>query len=133
MRVYALTALLCTLAVSGCNTTASVSPPLKVTTAGKPLTVDSYYSINPDCSSVGKTVVRLVEAPKNGRLETKEATDFPSFRESNSRHHCNRQRVPVVQAIYIPSPGYLGQDSFKMDVIYPSGTARTYNYKLEVR
>ena len=133
MRIYALMALLSVAMVSGCNTANSVSSSLKVTTASKPLKMDLYYSINPDCSSIGQAVVRIIEPPKHGKVELKETTDFPYFRESNSRSQCNTRRVPATQVIYVPSPGYQGQDSFKTDVVFASGTARTYDYKVEVR
>lgn len=133
MRIQILTAVLAAAAVSGCNTASTVSPSLKVTVAGKPLKVDSHYSINPDCSSLGQATVRVLEAPKHGKVETRETTDFPTFRESNSRHHCNTRRVPVTQIVYVPAPGYTGQDNFKADVVYASGSARIYDYKVDVR
>jgi outer membrane protein assembly factor BamE (lipoprotein component of BamABCDE complex) len=68
MRTCSLFVLLGALAVSGCNTTNSVSPPLKVAISGKPLKMDIYYSINPDCTSVGSTTIRLIEQPKHGRV-----------------------------------------------------------------
>jgi hypothetical protein len=133
MRSYSLFALFGVLAVSGCNAPNAVSPPLKFTISGKPLKVDVYYSINPDCTSLGSTTIRLIEQPKHGTVEFRETTDFPYFREGNSRAHCNTRRVPVTQVIYIPAPGYTGPDSFQTDAVFPSGSARTAQYKVEVR
>ena len=133
MRTKILMALLAAAAVSGCNTTTTVSPSLKVTVVGKPLNIDTHYSTNPDCTSAGQPTVRIIEAPKHGKVELRETTDFPEFKANNSRAHCNMRRVPVVQITYIPAPGYSGPDSFKTDVVYASGTARLYDYKVDVR
>lgn len=133
MRIQLLIALLATAAVSGCNTTSTVSPSPKVTVAGKSLRVDYHYSINPDCSSIGQATIRILEAPKHGKVEIRETTDFPTFKESNSRFHCNTRRVPVTQIIYVPTPGYSGQDNFKADIVYASGSARIYDYKIDIR
>jgi hypothetical protein len=133
MRTYSLLALVGTLVISGCNAANSVSPPLKVTISGKPLKVDVYSSINPDCTSRGSTTIRLIERPKHGTVEFREATDFTDYKQGDNRAHCSTRRVPVTQVIYTPAPGYTGPDSFQTDAVFPSGATRTVQYKVEVR
>jgi hypothetical protein len=101
--------------------------------AGKPLKMGNYYSINPDCSSLGQPTVRVAEQPKHGRLEISQTTDFPYFSEGNVRHACNTRRVPVMQMTYIPDAGYNGSDSFQTDVVYASGQNQILRYRVEVR
>jgi hypothetical protein len=133
MRAYQSVALLGGLFLAGCNTlpVSNVGP--KFALAGKPLKVDTQYSLNPDCTSIGTTTIRTIEPPRHGTVEVREASDFPFFKPENTRSQCNSRRVPVSQIIYTPAPGYSGPDSFRMEVIYPSGGGRDISYKIEVR
>lgn len=133
MRIYGLIALLGTVAVTGCNSTPSHNPPLKVAVNGKPLKVDYYYSLNPDCSSRGATTPRITEAPRHGTVEFREALDFPFFKRDSEQAHCNSKRVPVTSVVYTPSAGYTGPDSFQVYLVFASGNPHVVNYKVEAQ
>src|SRR5262249_20982146 len=55
------------------------SPTPRSATADHKLLLDFLYSLDPDCASKGFAAVRVVEAPKNGKLATEEGTGFPNF------------------------------------------------------
>jgi hypothetical protein len=131
MRLYGYAALMSMLMLAACNTTTSSTP--KVVVGGKQLKVDIAYSVNPDCSSRGTSTVRLIEAPRHGKVDMREGTDFPYFSQGNIHAHCNASRVPATQILYTSSGGYTGPDSFTAEFIYPSGRARTHTYKVDVR
>jgi hypothetical protein len=101
--------------------------------SGKPLKLNFSNTTNPDCSSVGETVVRLTQAPAHGRVTISKARDFPSFPQNNVRYTCNRQRVAGTKTVYVAERGFTGTDSAAIEIIFASGgTARRY-YTINVR
>ena len=131
MRIFGFL-ILGTVLLAGCNTTGTVSGP-KVTTGGKPLKVDIGYSINPDCSSRGRTDIRVLAGPQHGAVSVRDGMDFPAFKPDNTRHHCNTRRVPVTEIVYTPAGRYVGPDSFEVEFVFPTGNARTHTYRVEAR
>jgi hypothetical protein len=91
------------------------------------------YSINPDCTSLGPIVVRITQAPQQGRVSIRNDRAFPNFPNSNVRNVCNARRVPGVAAYYQAASGYVGFDSISFDVIFPSGSYRQYTTNIQVR
>jgi hypothetical protein len=133
MRPHALIAMVGTLIVSACNTTASAPGQARIVLNGQTLKVDSYGYLEPDCSSIGKTTVQVIRAPEHGSVEVKFAMDFPRFAKENIRAHCNTKRAPATQIFYTPSRGYTGPDSFQIEAIFPDGRTRTSTYRLDMR
>ena len=103
----------------------------KAVASGKPLHLYHAYSTNPDCTSTGEVVMRVVQGPEHGRVSIQRTGVFPSFGPDNVRNVCNRRRVPGVQATYISQRGYLGSDFVVLQVLYPSG--RGINVSLPIR
>lgn len=121
------------LALAGCNTTGANTSNTKVVLSGRPLKVDTYGSLNPECVSTGAVIIRVLEQPRHGQVETKKAMDFSTFPKANIRAHCNTKRTPATQVVYISSPGYIGSDTFQVEAIFPNGSTRTTRYSLDVR
>ncbi|MBL0406068.1 hypothetical protein JKG68_19080 [Microvirga aerilata] len=132
MRTFSFILLLGALAVAGCNTTGSTMS-TKVVLNGRTLKVDTWGSLNPECVSTGSTSIRVLEQPRNGRIEIKEAMDFSTYPKDNIRAHCNAKRTPATQVLYTPSPGYKGPDTFQVEGIFPNGSTRITRYSLDVR
>src|SRR5262249_41544809 len=65
----------------------------RIATVDHKLLLDFLYSLDPDCSSKGFAVVRVVEEPKNGKLATEQVTGFPNFAKDNPLHECNTRKV----------------------------------------
>jgi hypothetical protein len=101
--------------------------------SGKPLKLNFSNTTNPDCTSVGETVVRLTKEPQHGKVTISKASDFPGFPKKNVRFKCNKQRVAGTKTVYVSERGYTGSDSAEIEVIFPTGsTARRY-YTIDVR
>ena len=49
---------------------------VRAVAAEQKLRLDFFYWINPDCSSIGVSTVRIIEPPKNGRLTVENSTGF---------------------------------------------------------
>ena len=101
--------------------------------AGKPFKLYEAYATNPDCSSVGDVVIRVVSAPGNGRVSIARGGAFPRFAPPNVRSNCNRRRVPATIVTYTAQRGYTGPDSVSLEMIYPTGHLREKSFSLMVR
>jgi hypothetical protein len=115
-----------------CSTQAAMAQ-TKTVVAGKPFKLHWASSTNPDCSSAGDVVIRVVSPPSNGSVAIGRGGVFPNFPELNLRSACNRRRVPGTIATYTAQRGYTGSDSVSLEVIYPSGETRQASYSLMVR
>jgi hypothetical protein len=105
----------------------------RIATVDHKLLLDFLYSLDPDCSSKGFAVVRVIEEPKNGKLATEEGTGFPNFAKDNPRHECNTRRIDGVSIFYEPNSGFIGPDSIVLDVIFPSGNLSKRRYSIDVK
>ena len=104
----------------------------KAVASGKPLILYEGYSTNPDCSSAGNVVVRVVQPPEHGRVSIRPAGVFPRFPEANIRSACNRRRVPGVLATYVSQRGYLGPDFVVLEVLFPAGSGGRIRFPIRV-
>jgi hypothetical protein len=93
----------------------------KAVASGRPLQLYHASSTNPDCSSAGAVVMRVVQAPAHGRVSVRQAGVFTNFPPDNPRSACNRRRVRGVEATYVSQRGYLGPDFVVLQVLYPAG------------
>ena len=111
------------------TSTTAVRPPSsvisKVALSGKAQVVQSYMSLNADCSSSGKSVVRIVEAPTHGNITIADDVAYPWFEKENQRYVCNTKQVPATNVTYQSDPGFIGTDTMKLDVFFPNATFRT--------
>lgn len=97
------------------------------------LHLDYMYALNPDCSSMGSTTARIIEAPRHGKLAIESGSGFSSFAQNNQRFECNKRRTDGLTVSYTPEAGYMGDDSTLLDVIYPDGTYSKRHYAIEVK
>jgi hypothetical protein len=105
----------------------------KVVAAGHRLRVEFLYAIEPDCSSMGETVVRILEPPLHGNVTIENGQGFTSFARQNQRYDCNMRRSDGTFVFYDPEAGFAGRDSMTLDVIFPTGQASRQRYAIEVR
>ena len=102
----------------------------KTMVAGGTLRLGHYASANPDCSSKGRTIVRVSNAPAHGMVLLRSGKDFSHF---PSLPQCNAVRVEGVTAQYRSQRGYIGTDTVELDIIYPSGNERTESFNITVK
>ena len=101
--------------------------------SGRPLKLNFSNTTNPDCSSVGETVVRLTQEPQHGRVTIAKASDFSSFPKKNVRHSCNKQRVAGTRTMYVSERSYSGTDSAAIEIIFANGATARRSYTINVR
>lgn len=95
--------------------------------SGNPLKLSFFNSTNPDCSSRGRSTIRLIRAPEHGRVNFRQTADFPS-----SRSQCHQRRVPGTAFYYQSQRGFAGTDYVEAEVIFPSGNLTRYSYTINV-
>ena len=105
----------------------------RVVGSGKNQLVGFYTSLNPDCTSRGDTDIRITKQPEHGSVETKPATNFPSYPKEHVRAKCNEHKVRGVQVNYKSAEKYIGSDEFELLALFPSGFAWEVHYGISVR
>lgn len=112
---------------------AALSRPYIVAASGRSLEVAKYTAINPDCTSLGPIGVNLVVAPQGGEVRVGEGRRYMAFVPANPRSACNRRKIPATFVLYRSQPGFTGQDSFVVEVVFPNGTAQRARITVNVR
>jgi hypothetical protein len=123
------------------NTTATPGPPqppqtielTRFVAVGQKLRVDFLYDIEADCSSKGQTTVRILAQPVHGMLAVEKGQGFTNFPKDNQRYECNTRKSDGTFVFYEPKSDYTGTDSIALYIIYPSGSAQTRRYSIEVK
>lgn len=105
----------------------------KVAASGATILLYQMSSTNPDCSSAGQPLVRIIQSPEHGRLTIRNTRVFPLFSPNNLRSACNRTRVPGIQLHYTSQRGYTGYDAAAIDIFFPSGQNRQASFDITVR
>jgi len=139
VKTVSLTPVAAPAAVAPVAATAAAAPAgpktveiSRTVAADQNMRIDFLYSINPDCTSIGFTTIRVAEQPKHGKITIENATGFTSFPASNPRAECNKRRSDGVAVTYEPEPGYTGTDSIAFDAIFPSGSLSKRHYAIDV-
>jgi hypothetical protein len=94
--------------------------------------LDAARSLNEDCSSVGKTVVKIAPKPAHGVAEIRYVDGYPNYPASNPRSACNKRAVAGVELWYRPEAGYAGDDSLSVDYFPPEGREFSKSYFITV-
>jgi hypothetical protein len=105
----------------------------RTSVSGSVQKLDFQYSINPDCTSIGETKIRVTKAPSHGTLKIEQGEDYTAFAKNNARYDCNKQKVPGSLVYYQSEAGYTGQDSARVEVSFPEGNLRSISYTLIVK
>jgi len=129
VRIIIVTAL--GLLLSGFGAEAQVGR--RIAASGVPILLYQANTTNPDCSPMGRPVIRHIQTPQHGRLIVSNASVFPNFSPSNVRSACNSRRVPGVVVKYVSRRGYAGMDGTVFEIYFPTGIARRAAFSILVR
>ncbi len=86
--------------------------------ADNTLIIGHFASANPDCTSSGKTFVRVSRRSGHGVITMREGIGFTYFAKMPQ---CNSTKLQGVTVEYLPERGYTGSDEFELDVISQFG------------
>jgi hypothetical protein len=104
----------------------------RVALPGTVTKLDFFTTLNPDCTFNDYPTFRTVAAPSHGTLTMDRTSDFTSYRKDNQRFECNKQKSPGTLLDYKSNSGYVGADTVKVEVIFPSGQMTTVTYQIKV-
>jgi hypothetical protein len=108
-------------------------PLIKGAESGQKQLISYFLSLNPDCTPSGTPVVTIVTPPAHGQLIVETAPQFPNYPKENTRSACDTQRVPAQVLSYTSTPGYTGQETVAVSVLYPLGNLERLDYSITVR
>jgi hypothetical protein len=80
----------------------------KTVFAGKRTRLGDQWHIGQDCRTIDVPAHRIIEKPKNGRIEVVQEGVFPS--PKSSRGHCSKVKAKGAVTYYTAKPGYEGSD-----------------------
>jgi hypothetical protein len=103
----------------------------KTMATGGNLLLAHYASVARDCSSRGPVVVRVLDGPASGEIRVAEGPGYSHFTGDYQR--CGDYKVFGADVTYAPQKNFVGSDSVKLDVIYPSGLERIETFTIAVK
>jgi TonB family protein len=120
-------------AASAETATAPATPTLRFSEVGvadNTVIIGHFASTNPDCTSSGKTFVRISRRPSHGVITMREGLGFTNFEKMPQ---CNSTKLQGVRVEYLPERGFTGSDEVELDVISQIGYEVLVTYSLTIK
>ena len=134
---FRLASKIAAVAMAGASLAACQSMPApsvaRTALAGTPLLLGHWASLNPDCTSIGDVVLRIVKEPGHGRVAIALGNGYTFFLKDNVRNACNYKPSPGTNATYVAAPGYAGPDSVTLTGIFPDGAETQRTFEINVK
>ncbi len=114
----------------------SLPKPVSVTRfvpSGEARTVGSLAALNPDCSSRGPIVARVIDKPEHGEVGLENGDIFPNYVQNSPLFACNSKRAPGIMINYRSEQDFIGQDSMKIFFIFPDGSGAQWDFIMIVK
>jgi TonB family protein len=90
------------------------------------------YSLHPDCSSAGRPSVKVVKGASHGSVVLQNVGHFTEYQTTNERYECNKKKSPSIAVVYTPEKTFVGDDSFLVTCVFPSGLFVSKSFKISV-
>jgi hypothetical protein len=94
--------------------------------------IDSFYSVEPDCSNPGYPEVKVLRSPGHGAVAVENGESYPNFSKDNVRYDCNKKKVASSQVMYESVAGFHGKDTFTIQVRFANSNLRFVTYNVDV-
>ena len=95
--------------------------------------VQTYYSLTPDCNQSGTITVRVLEQPSQGTLEIVRDRGFTNYAADNIRAKCNAQEVELTRVWYKSNADFKGRDQAQLEAFFTSGTSIKTTLQITVK
>ncbi|MGY5802431.1 hypothetical protein ACXHMN_13975 [Rhizobium sp. LEGMi12c] len=96
--------------------------------SGERTRIGRDWSLNPDCSVRGNPSVRVLQAPKHGKLTIQREDVFPYWKNGN----CNAKKVVGNAQYYTSDRGFVGTDSALTRHSYANGLVQDVTTEIKV-
>ena len=95
--------------------------------------IDYEIYLNPDCSPRADFFLQLREKPLHGSVRIDLDKNYAAYDNDNQRYKCNLTATQSPSIFYRRNKGFVGKDSFIVEVFEPSGYVRTTHYLIDAR
>jgi hypothetical protein len=112
--------------------TASLISMHKTTMAGETLLLASPQALAADCSPLGAVGAKVLTPPRDGTLHIADGMAFSNFVPGDPPFLCNTRKTPATLITYRASPGFSGEDTAVVRIVFPDGRAPTIVFHITV-
>jgi hypothetical protein len=95
--------------------------------------VQTYYSLTPDCNQGAAITVRVQKQPSQGTLEIARDRGFTNYAADNIRAKCNAQEVELTRVWYKSNADFKGRDQAQLEAFFTSGTSIKTTLQITVK
>jgi hypothetical protein len=95
--------------------------------------VQTYYSLTPDCNQGAAITVRVQKQPSQGTLEIARDRGFTNYAADNIRAKCNAQEVELTRVWYKSNTDFKGRDQSQLEAFFTSGTSIKTTLQITVK
>jgi pimeloyl-ACP methyl ester carboxylesterase len=95
--------------------------------------VQTYYSLTPDCNQSGIVTVRVLKQPSHGTLEIARDRGFTNYAADNIRAKCNAQEVELTRVWYKSNIDFKGRDQAQLEAFFTSGISIETTLQITVK
>lgn len=97
---------------------------IKAGAANRPLLLREHAAWNMDCHGVPYPALRIDRPPRHGTVCARVADITIRYMYAGTESQCIGHVVQGLRLIYVPLPGFAGDDHFQYSVRYPSSARR---------
>jgi hypothetical protein len=108
-------------------------PVFAVVVSGVRTKVAATFALNPDCSPGGKIIVRPIKMPQNGSVEFVTEKGFTNYAKDSQQYKCNEKPAEIEKVFYTSRKGFVGKDSFVIEIFFSNGNYRKWVINTDVR
>jgi|SRR5687768_11492309 hypothetical protein len=95
--------------------------------------VQTYYSLTPDCKPSGTITVRILKQPSHGTLEVESGPGFTNYAADNIRAKCNAQEVEITRLWYKSKADFKGRDQVQSEAFFSTGSSIKTTLQITVK
>jgi hypothetical protein len=92
-----------------------------------------FITLNPDCTSRGDIVVRIINKPAHGSVEAFATSAYLRASQVGQHPKCGQTKVKGIALNYKAENRYVGDDALDIVAFYPDGWAWEVHVDLSVR
>ncbi len=109
------------------------APQIRGAESGKRQLFASFAAVNPDCTTMGYPILKVVKPPDHGQIWIEQGTVFPNYDKDNVRSVCNGKAAPATVVYYQSDADFTGSDTVAFDRIGVAGAFGHHAYIINVR
>ena len=123
----------CSLAYSAAEAQTKLKSNDRTALSDARTSVQTFYSLAPDCNQSGTITVRVLKQPLQGTLEIVRDLGFTNYAAGNIRVKCNAQEVELTRVWYKSNADFKGRDQAQLEAFFSTGTSIKTTLQITVK